>query len=127
MKGEKLIMYDVGQILDAVYVQSKPYGTSHGNLKIHIGDLMKKIPVGVPSITPVSLDKSCYANSKECAPTISSMINTQNFVTASASLTPYACPHYYFNSPIKVKSMTRDCLSCRLSPEDADNSKYVNI
>lgn len=115
-------MYNLNQFVDAIYVQSYPYGSSFGNLKVYIPSLMPSIVMDTPRITPVSLNKSIYLNASDCKPAVGSSINTQNFVTAQASFNSYQLPCYRYGSGLKVMSKTRDCLTCRLYASEEDNS-----
>ena len=83
---------------------------------------MPLITMGQPITTPVSLNKSCYINAPDCAPSIAANLNTQNYVTAKSSYNDYDMPCYWFGSSLKVMAKTPDCLSCRLHPEEEDNS-----
>ena len=115
-------MYDLGEYIEAEYVRVKPYGSSAGDLKVYIPSLMPLISSGIPKISPVSLNKSCYCNASDCKPSVSSSISTQNYVTALEPFHPYKKPCYRFGSKLKVMAKTPDCLSCRLYPEEEDNS-----
>ena len=115
-------MFILNESLSGTYVHSKPYGTSQGNLRIHLPILMPEIPAGNPKTTPVALNKSCYINALDCKPPIGAKIETQNFITAKAPYNSYRQSHYHFGSSIKVIAKDADCLVCRLAPEDEDNS-----
>jgi hypothetical protein len=115
-------MFEINELLQASYVNSRPYGTSSGNLRVYIPSLMPQISMGDPKSTPIALNSSCYINATDCKPTIASKINTQNFVTAIQSYNSYRQPYYSYGSPLKVVSKSKDCLTCKLSPEDEDNS-----
>lgn len=115
-------MYDLGEYIDAKYVNALPYGTSSGDLKVYIPSLMPLISMGRATITPVSLNKSCYCNAADCKPSVASQLSTQNFVTALAPHHPYIRPCYRFGSGLKIMAKTPDCLTCRLYPEEEDNS-----
>lgn len=115
-------MYSVGESIQATYVDANPYGSSEGSLRVYIPSLMPLITMGNPRVTPVSLNKSCYCNSNDCKPAISSKLDTQNYVTARASYNEYKYGCYWFGSGLRVISKTPDCLSCSLSPGEEDNS-----
>ena len=83
---------------------------------------MPLISMGVPKTTPISLNRSCFINAEDCKPSIASMINTQNFVTAKASYNSYRKPCYYYGKELRVIPKNEDFLSCQVSPEEADNS-----
>ena len=116
-------MFGTNQVVQAKYVHAKPYGTSKGSLKVYIPSLMPNITMGLPKSTPVALNKSCYCNASECKPSVSSQLNTQNYVTADKPYSPFNEDCYYYGSGIAVISKTADCLSCQLSPSNGDNSK----
>ena len=115
-------MFKSNQFLSANYVESTPYGSSSGALRVYIPEIMPMIGMGKPKVTPVALNKACFANANDCKPAVSSRISTQNYVTAKAPYTGYSLPCYWFGSGIKVTSDNDDCLSCRLFPEEEDNS-----
>ena len=124
MKGVNR-MYNLSAPVSANYVHAKPYGTSSGSLRVYIPAIMNSslIPMGSPKTTPVSLDKSCYSNAGDCKPSVASMLNTQNFVTAAKPYSSYKDPCYYYGDTISVIPTAGDFLSCRLVPEETDNSK----
>ena len=115
-------MYSLSEYIQANYVHAKPYGSSAGSLKIYIPSLMPLINMGTPKITPIGLNKSCYCNAADCKPSVASKINTQNYATAKAPYHPYDFSCYWFGSGLKIMAQTEDCLSCRLYPEEEDNS-----
>ena len=115
-------MFVVDQIIKGYYVNSNPYGTSDGSLKVYLPELMPMISMGNPRSTPSSLNSSCYCNASDCKPSVSSSINTQNFVTAKAPYTTYELPCYRYGTEIAVQAKADDCLTCRLYPESTDNS-----
>ena len=117
-------MFKQNQLLTAKYVHASPYGSSSGSLKVYIPELMPSISMGKPKTTPVSLNKTCYANANDCKPSVSSKINTQNYVTALApyEYNTYKDPCYYYGSTVMVSARDEDCQSCILVPEEADNS-----
>ena len=115
-------MYSVNQSLSAKYVEASPYGKSSGNLRVYIPSLMPNIAMGRPKITPVSLNRSCFCNADDCKPSVSATIETQNFVTALKSYANYEFQYYKYGSELKVLARTADCLSCKLAPDEEDNS-----
>ena len=118
-------MFSIDQVLRGYYVDQRPYGLTSGSLRVYLPDLMPDIAMGTPRITPISLNKSCYCNATDCKPAIASKIDTQNYVTATQSYNHYRDPHYYYGSGISVQAKAKDLLSCKLCPEDQDNS--VNL
>lgn len=115
-------MFKSNQYLDAVFVNASPYGSSSGALKVYIPSVMNGISMGKPKATPVALNKACFANAGDCKPAVSNKISTQNYVTAKAPYGSYSKPCYWYGTGIKVTSENDDCLSCRLVPEEEDNS-----
>ena len=115
-------MYTLDEYILGNYVESKPYGSSSGSLRIYIPSLMPMIGMGEPRITPVSLNKSCYCNANECKPSIASRVRTQNYVTAQSPYHNFEKPCYWFGDDLKVMTKSEDCLECRLYPEEEDNS-----
>lgn len=115
-------MYNLNEYISAKYVKEKPYGSSSGRLKVYIPSLMPLIPMGTPRTTPVSLNASCYCNANDCKPSVASQISTQNFVTAQAPYNSYRFPCYWYGTGLKVIAKSEDCLECKLSPEEEDNS-----
>ena len=115
-------MFIINKAVRAIYVHGSLYGTSHGNLRVFIPELMPNIPMGYPKITPISLNKSCYCNASDCKPAIASYLNTQNFVTAERAYNSYYGSLYKYGNEIAILPNTEDCLTCKLSPADCDNS-----
>ena len=115
-------MFNDEQVLKGTYIQQTPWGSSGGSLRIHLPELMPKIPAGLPNSTQISLDRSCYSNANDCKPAVSSQVTTQNYVTAQAPYHSYQLPYYPYGAAIAVHSRNFDCLTCRLSPEEIDNS-----
>lgn len=115
-------MFTINNGVRANYIHGSPYGTSRGNLRVYIPELMTNIPMAYPKITPISLNKSCYSNASDCRPTISTHIDTQNFVTAQSGYNSYYGSLYYFGSELVIKPKTEDCLVCKLAPDECDNS-----
>lgn len=115
-------MYNLNEYIDAIYVHSHPYGSSSGDLKVFIPSLMPLILMDTARLIPVSLNKSIYSNATDCKPAVSSKLFIQNFVTAKAPFNEYQYPRYAYGSSLKVMAKTPDCLTCRLCPEEEDNS-----
>ena len=82
-------MFNINKEVSAIYVHARPTGTSYGDLRVYIPELMPNIPMAYPKFTPVSLNKSCYCNADDCRPSVGSQLNTQNFVTAQKSYNSY--------------------------------------
>ena len=89
-------MYNLNKSVSAIYVHSNPYGPATGAIKIYIPTLMPEISMGVARITPASLNKSCFSNAQDCKPSISSMINTQNYVTVTSTYSQNNYYYYYY-------------------------------
>ena len=115
-------MFNLNKFIKATFVDAKPYGSSSGSLKVYIPSLMPLIGMGDPKITPVSLNRSCYCNANDCKPSVAAQINTQNFVTAQSPYNQYRQPCYWFGTGITVIPRAEDFLTCKLSPEEEDNS-----
>ena len=115
-------MFTINKAVLAKYVHMRPVGLTYGNLKVYIPELMPNIPMGIPKIIPVSLNKSCYCNSTDCRPSVASQIQTQNFVTALSSYNSYSGSQYHYGSDIAIVPKTEDCLTCKLAPDECDNS-----
>lgn len=70
----------------AIFVGAKPYGSSSGNLKIHIPALMPQISSGEAKVnTPYTINKSMFANAGDCGVSPMNSVRTQNYVTAKAT------------------------------------------
>ena len=121
IKGDNNL-YKVNECISAIYVDASPYGRSSGNLRVYIPSLMPNISMGYPRTTQVSLNRSCYCNANECKPSVSTTINTQNFVTAIEAYFKYSKPCYRYGTDIAVIAKREDCLTCRLAPDEEDNS-----
>lgn len=104
------------------YVQSKPYGSDSGSLALYCPSLMPLISMGSPKSTPFSLNKSAYCNANDCKPSVSSKINTQNYITGLAPYHEFEQPCYWFGSGITVHADSEDMLSATIFSEDEDNS-----
>lgn len=115
-------MFTINKAVIAKYVHKSKSGTSRGDLKVYVPELMPNIPMAQPKVTPVSLNKSCYCNADDCRPAVSSQLDTQNFITAQKSYYKYSGSLYKFGSDIAILPKTEDCLTCRLSPDECDNS-----
>lgn len=115
-------MFSLTSHVDAKYVDAKPYGSSSGSLRVYIPSIMPQVAMGTPRITPVSLNKACFINAEDCKPSVASMIDTQNYVTAKAPYTPYENPCYYYGRDLKVIPKSSDFLSCQLNSDEEDNS-----
>ena len=115
-------MFNANESLSAIYVHSSGDGTSIGDLKVYVPALMPNISMGVSKITPVSLNKACFANATDCKPSVSSKLSTQNFITAKESFNSYKHPYYRYGSSIRVVVKDADSLECKLAPEELDNS-----
>lgn len=115
--------FDTGRkIIPCNYVKVTPYGTSRGNIEVFIPSIMKKWGMGVPKITPTSLNSSIYNNASDCKPTVSVKTNTQNYATARAPVSPYKLSLYSFGSGMEIWPVTEDVLNPRLTTENVDNS-----
>lgn len=115
-------MFYFDEVLVSKYVQQQPWGSSAGSLLVYIPDLMPLIGMGIPRTTSTSLNKSCYSNASDCKPSVSGSARVQNYVTAEAPYHEYKLPLYAFGSEIAVNVKGFDCPTCRLTPEEIDNS-----
>lgn len=114
--------WGAGKYETVIYVQSKPWGSSGGNLKVYCSRLMPKIAMGIPRTTPSSLDKTIYRNASDCAITVPSSVSTQNYFTARKSVTgDFELPLYDFGSTLQVEPQDSDMLVNRIVP-NIDNS-----
>lgn len=114
--------YNIEEKISVQYVETKPYGSSSGSLRVYCPSSMPLIGMGKPKITPVSLNKSAYCNAADCKPSVSSKISTQNYVTAAEPYNQFEKPCYYFGDTLTVRPNETDFLSCRIYVEDEDNS-----
>lgn len=112
----------INEKIQCKYVQSSPYGSSSGSLALYCPSLMPNIGMGSPKSTPFSLNKSAFCNASDCKPSISSRINTQNFITGLPPYHDFNHSCYWFGSGVTVRADSEDMLTVRISPEDEDNS-----
>lgn len=112
-------------ITEAKYVGKKPYGPAYGNLKVYIPALMKNIPMGVAkNLTAVSINKTMFCNSTECAITPMTKVIPQNYITAkSYNHTEFQMPHLDYGVTIKVKGNDHDFQSVNITT-DTDPSTF---
>lgn len=90
--------YEVG------YTIVSPYCSSNGSLMLYVPKLMPAIPRGTPKTTSVSLNKACFINDVKCAPSISSRISTQNYVTVPPQANrSFQLPVFYPGSRVFVE------------------------
>lgn len=108
-------MWKANKYEDCKYVQSTPWGTSHGALQVHCARLMPSIPMGRPKVTPVPISKTLFVNAADCNPGIAARINTQNYITAKAPVSDFKDPHYDFGSSLQVEALDEFMQSCRLT------------
>lgn len=114
-------------VTEAKYVGKKPYGPAYGDLKVYIPALMKEpeIPMGqAKTLTAVTINKTMFCNSPECAITPMSKVIPQNYVTAkSYKHTEFQRPHLDFGAVIKVKGNDHDFQSVSITT-DTDPSTF---
>ena len=80
--GEQFIC---SSLTDAKYVGKKPWGSAYGDLKVYCPVLMKNISMDIAKkLPPVTLNKSMFCNSDECAITPMSQVVPQNYITAKS-------------------------------------------
>ena len=115
-------IFSDNEILDAKYIQEKPFGTSSGPLKVYIPALMNDIPLGKPKDTPEPIDASCYCNAGDCKPSVGKKITSRNYYVAEAPNFPYAHALLDYEADIKVQVRIRDNLSFKLVSEELDSS-----
>ena len=112
-------------VTNAKFVGKKPYGSAYGNLKVYIPALMKEITMDkAKTLTAVSINKTMFCNSSECAITPMSKVIPQNYVTAkSYNHTEFQMPHLDFGAVIKVKGNDHDFQSVNITT-DVDPSTF---
>jgi hypothetical protein len=105
----------------AKYVNAKPKGSSSGSLKVYVPAIMT-FPMGDPITKPFALNKALFINSKDCTPTVSTQVTTQNYITAQPPFAEFKGILYDFGTDIGIESDDIDYLTCKLSPEIMDKS-----
>ena len=108
-------------VTDAKFVGKKPYGSAY----VYIPALMKEIAMDkAKTLTAVSINKTMFCNSSECAITPMSKVIPQNYVTAkSYNHTEFQMPHLDFGAVIKVKGNDHDFQSVNITT-DVDPSTF---
>ena len=111
--------------LKAQYVGKRPYGSSYGDLKVYCYELMKNIAMGPAQKLPaVSINKSIFCNSKECAITPMNKVIPQNYLTAKSYMhTEFQRPHLDYGSTIEIKGNDHDFQSTNITT-DVDPSTF---
>lgn len=102
---------------DAQYVGSRPWGSAYGNLKVYCQTLMPNIPMGPAKALPaVSLNRSMFCNSSECAITPMSTVIPQNYITAkSYNNIDFQKPHLDFGATIEILANDDDFQSVSIT------------
>ena len=111
--------------IKAKYVGKRPWGPSYGDLKVYCPTLMKNIAMGPAKDLPaVTINKSMFCNSKECAITPMSKVTPQNYLTAkSYHHTEFQRPHLDFGVEIEIKGNDHDFQSVNITT-DLDPSVF---
>ena len=120
--GEQFIC---NSLTEAIYVGKRPYGTSYGDLKVYCPALMKNITMGpAKRLTPVSLNKSMFCNSNECAITPMSKVVPLNYITAKSYYqTEFQLPHLDYGVTIVIRGNDHDFQSVNITT-NKDPSVY---
>jgi len=117
-------MFRDGQVIDAIYVQSRPYGTSSGSLAVYIPMLETQLtqPSNLQS-KPMYIDSSCFSNTSECKPAVAKRVETREWVIAKAPNFPYKCSLISYGAKLKVKAIVnKSGLDFKLVSEELDPS-----
>ncbi len=107
--------------VNCMYVEATPWGSSSGDLRVFCPDLMPMVSMGKPKITPVPLQRTIFINSSDCAISIPTRIETQNYITAQAVVGEFKQPNYDFGTTIQVESLDDFMQRCRVTL-NVDNS-----
>lgn len=117
--------FTCNSLTEAIYVGKRPYGTSYGDLKVYCPVLMKNITMGpAQKLTPVSLNKSMFCNSNECAITPMSKVTPLNYITAKSYYqTEFQLPHLDYGATIIIRGNDNDFQSVNITT-NKDPSVY---
>lgn len=117
--------FTCNSLTEAIYVGKRPYGTSYGDLKVYCPALMKNIAMGpAKRLTPVSLNKSMFCNSNECAITPMSKVVPLNYITAKSYYqTEFQLPHLDYGVTIVIRGNDHDFQSVNITT-NKDPSVY---
>ena len=117
-------MFTDGQLVDVVYVQATPYGSSSGNLAVSIKSAMPKISLPSSLKTkPQIIDSSCFANTNECKPSIAKKVETREWFWALAPNFPYAHSLISYGAALKARAIVNsEGLNFKLVSEELDPS-----
>ena len=117
--------FTCNSLTEAIYVGKRPYGTSYGDLKVYCPVLMKNITMGpAKRLTPVSLNKSMFCNSDECAITPMSKVVPLNYITAKSYYhTEFQLPHLDYGATVVIRGNDHDFQSVNITT-NKDPSVY---
>ena len=117
--------FTCNSLTDAKYVGKKPWGSAYGDLKVYCPALMKNISMDIAKkLPPVTLNKSMFCNSDECAITPMSQVVPQNYITAkSYGQTEFQLPHLDFGVTIEIQGNDHDFQSVNITT-NKDPSVY---
>lgn len=117
-------MFTDGQLVDAVYVQNRPYGTSSGSLKVYIPLALPQLPQPSNLNTkPYTIDSSSFANTSECKPAVAKKVETREWILAQAPNFPYKCSLISYGAALKVRAIVNEeDVSFKLVSEELDPS-----
>ena len=117
--------FTCNSLTEAIYVGKRPYGTSYGDLKVYWPVLMKNITMGpAKRLTPVSLNKSMFCNSNECAITPMSKVVPLNYITAKSYYhTEFQLPHLDYGATVVIRGNDHDFQSVNITT-NKDPSVY---
>ena len=117
--------FTCNSLTEAIYVGKRPYGISYGDLKGYCPGLMKNITMGpAKRLTPVSLNKSMFCNSNECAITPMSKVVPLNYITAKSYYhTEFQLPHLDYGAMVVIRGNDHDFQSVNITT-NKDPSVY---
>ena len=117
--------FTCNSLTDAKYVGKKPWGPAYGDLKVYCPVLMKNISMGIAKkLPPVTLNKSMFCNSDECAITPMSQVVPQNYITAKSYYhSEFQLPHLDFGVTIEIHGNDHDFQSVNITT-NKDPSVY---
>lgn len=117
-------MFTDGQLLDAVYVQAIPYGTSSGSLKVYIPSALPNLsqPSNLNS-KPSYIDSACFTNTSECKPSVAKKVETREWLYALAPNFPYQHSLISYGAKLKVRAIVEnEDVKFKLVSEELDPS-----
>ena len=115
-------LFPAHSLVKCKYVQDKPFGSSYGDLKVWVPDLMPQIPMSLAKDTPEANDAPTV-NADECKVKAPNKVTRRNYFVAKAPNPPFK--HSLFDFGAELVAEVRyydDNLDLKLRSDEADPS-----